>query len=88
MFNTTRKATGNTMITCNDCSHSISMNDLGVKPIQAATDMLRHMAFHNAGRAFPVQPAQYGSGTSNSLPLANSHSEPTRRLTSTFQPPN
>jgi hypothetical protein len=39
-------------MTCKDCGHEISVNKICLKPIQAATDMLRHMAAHNASRAF------------------------------------
>ena len=39
-------------MTCKDCGHEISMNKICEKPIQAATDMLKHMAAHNASRAF------------------------------------
>jgi hypothetical protein len=44
-------------MTCNDCGHAISMNKICEKPLQSATDMLKHMAAHNASRAFaPVGP--------------------------------
>jgi hypothetical protein len=39
-------------MTCKDCGHAVSMNEICEKPIQAATDMLKHMAAHNASRAF------------------------------------
>jgi hypothetical protein len=39
-------------MTCKDCRHEISVNKICEKPIQAATDMLKHMAAHNASRAF------------------------------------
>ena len=39
-------------MTCKDCGHAISMNQICEKPIQAATDMLKHMAAHNASHAF------------------------------------
>lgn len=43
-------------MTCKDCGHAISMNKLCEEPIQSATDMLKHMADHNASRAFaPVE---------------------------------
>jgi hypothetical protein len=41
-------------MTCKDCGHEISVNKICEKPIQAATDMLKHMAAHNASRAFAV----------------------------------
>ena len=37
---------------CKDCGHTISVNKICERPIQAATDMLKHMAAHNASRAF------------------------------------
>ena len=37
---------------CKNCGHEISMNKMCERPIQAATDMLKHMAAHNASRAF------------------------------------
>ena len=37
---------------CEVCGHEISMNKICERPIQAATDMLKHMAAHNASRAF------------------------------------
>ena len=52
MYKTTRKTSGSTLMTCKDCGHSVSMNQICEKPLQSATDMLRHMAAHNASRAF------------------------------------
>ena len=37
---------------CSDCGDSISMNKICKTPLQSATDMLKHMAAHNASRAF------------------------------------
>lgn len=54
MYTTTRNIAGGTLMTCKDCGHAISMNKLCEKPIQAATDILKHMAAHNASRAFAV----------------------------------
>jgi len=39
---------------CKNCGHAISVNKICERPIQAATDMLKHMAAHNASRAFAV----------------------------------
>jgi hypothetical protein len=39
-------------MTCKDCGHAISMNKICEMPIQSATGMLKHMAAHNASRAF------------------------------------
>jgi len=52
MYTTTRKMAGGTLMTCKECGHAISMNKICEKPIQSATDMLKHMAAHNASRAF------------------------------------
>ena len=52
MYTTTRNTAGGTLMTCKDCGHAISMNKICEKPIQAATDILKHMAAHNASRAF------------------------------------
>jgi len=44
-------------MTCKDCGHAVSMDRICETPLQSATDMLKHMAAHNASRAFaPVGP--------------------------------
>jgi hypothetical protein len=52
MYTTTRSIASGTLTTCNDCGHAISMNKICEKPLQSATDMLKHMAAHNSSRAF------------------------------------
>jgi hypothetical protein len=53
MYKTTRNNTdGTTLMICNDCGHAVSLNKLCEKPLQSATNMLKHMAVHNASRAF------------------------------------
>ncbi len=52
MYIRTRNIAGGTLMTCKDCGHAISVNKICERPIQAATDMLKHMAAHNASRAF------------------------------------
>jgi hypothetical protein len=53
MYKTSRNnAGGITLMICNDCGHAVSLNKLCEKPLQSATDMLKHMAAHNASRAF------------------------------------
>jgi hypothetical protein len=52
MYIRTRTIAGDTSMICKDCGHAISVNKICEKPIQAATDMLKHMAAHNASRAF------------------------------------
>jgi hypothetical protein len=52
VYKTTRNIAGDTFMTCKDCGHTISVNKICEKPIQAATDMLKYMAAHNASRAF------------------------------------
>jgi hypothetical protein len=54
MYKTIRNIAGDTFMTCNDCGHAISMNKICESPIQSATDILKHMAAHNASRAFAV----------------------------------
>jgi hypothetical protein len=54
MYKATRNIAGDASMTCKDCGHEISMNKMCERPIQAATDMLKHMAAHNASRAFAV----------------------------------
>jgi hypothetical protein len=39
---------------CKDCGHATSVNRICERPIQSATDMLKHMAAHNASRAFAM----------------------------------
>jgi len=52
MYITNRNMAGDTLMTCKDCGDAISMNKICEKPLQSATDMLKHMAAHNASRAF------------------------------------
>jgi hypothetical protein len=52
MYITTRNIAGGTFMTCGDCGHAISMNKICKTPLQSATDMLKHMAAHNASRSF------------------------------------
>jgi len=54
MYIRTRGIAGGVSMTCKDCGHAISVNKICERPIQAATDMLKHMAAHNASRAFAV----------------------------------
>ena len=54
MYIRIRGIAGGVSMTCKDCGHEISMNKICERPIQAATDMLKHMAAHNAARAFAV----------------------------------
>jgi hypothetical protein len=51
MYTTTRNIAGDTFMTCKDCGQAISMNKICEKPIQAATDILKHMAAHNVSGA-------------------------------------
>ena len=52
MYTATRRIVGGTFMACSDCGDSISMNTICQTPLQSATDMLKHMAVHNASRAF------------------------------------
>jgi hypothetical protein len=58
MYTTTRNILGGTLTACSDCGQLITMNKMCENPIQATTDMLRHMAAHSASRAFaaPTRP--------------------------------
>jgi hypothetical protein len=48
MYTTTRNISGGTFMTCKDCGHAVSMNMICDQPIQSATEILKHMAVHNA----------------------------------------
>ena len=52
MYTTSRNMAGGTVTICKDCGHAVTMNQMCEKPIHSATDMLKHMAAHNASRAF------------------------------------
>jgi hypothetical protein len=39
-------------MTCKDCGQALSMNKMCETPLQSATDILKHMAAHNASHAF------------------------------------
>ena len=52
MYTTIRRIVGGTFMVCSDCGDAMSMNKICENPIQSATDMLKHMAVHNASRAF------------------------------------
>jgi hypothetical protein len=52
MYTTTRRIAGGTFMVCSDCGDAMSMNKICKTPLQSATDMLKHMAAHNASRAF------------------------------------
>ena len=69
MYKTTRNIAGDTFMTCKDCGHAISMNKICERPIQAATDILKHMAAHNASRAFAVAAHVMGPEPEQSIPV-------------------
>jgi len=47
---------GATYMRCKDCGNTISVNKICEKPIQAVTDMFKHMAAHKASLVFaPVE---------------------------------
>jgi hypothetical protein len=52
MYVRIRSIAGDVSIRSKDCGHTISVNKICERPIQAATDILKHMAAHNASRAF------------------------------------
>jgi hypothetical protein len=41
-------------MTCKDCGHAVSMNKICEKPLQSASDILKHMALHNASHIIPT----------------------------------
>jgi hypothetical protein len=67
MYIRVRSIAGGTHMRCKDCGHEISMNKVCERPIQAATDMLKHMAAHNASRAFAVAASALGPEPENIL---------------------
>src|SRR5947199_4557977 len=79
MYTTTRNIAGGTLMTCKDCGHEISMNKICEKPIQSATDMLKHIAAHNASRAFAtaerVLAPEPNLAVASATPLFASHAE-------------
>jgi hypothetical protein len=56
MYIRIRNIAGGTHMRCKDCGHEISMNKMCERPIQAATDMLKHMAAHKASVESVVRP--------------------------------
>ena len=67
MYKTTRNIAGDTFMTCKDCGHAISMNKICESPIRSATDILKHMAAHNASRAFAVAARVMGPGPEQAI---------------------
>ena len=81
MYITTRNIAGGTFMTCGDCGHAISMNQICKTPLQSATDMLKHMAAHNASRAFAAlacvtQPEPKAVPSSEAAPVLAAFPEP------------
>jgi hypothetical protein len=60
MYIRIKSIAGGTHMRCKDCGHEISTNKICERPIQAATDMLKHMAAHTASRAFAVAASVMG----------------------------
>jgi hypothetical protein len=55
MYTTIRHLTGNTIMTCSECGHAMHMNQICERPIQVATQTLKHLATHNVARAFAAK---------------------------------
>jgi hypothetical protein len=55
MYTTTRNLAAGTFMTCKDCGHAVSMNKMCEKPLQTASDILKHMAAHNASHGIAVE---------------------------------
>jgi hypothetical protein len=54
MYIRTRTIADGISMICKNCGHAIGVNKICDKPIQTATDMLKHMAVHNVSRAVAV----------------------------------
>jgi len=63
-------------MTCADCGHEIRMNDVCEKPLQSATGMLKHIAAHNASRAFATAERVIGSEPTGAVVASSSLSTP------------
>jgi hypothetical protein len=53
MYTTTSNATG-IITTCSDCDYQISLNEICQRPLQAATEMLKHLTVHNARKPHTI----------------------------------
>ena len=48
MYTTTRGIACGTFMVCKDCGHAVGMNKMCEKPLQSASDILKHMAAHKS----------------------------------------
>ena len=77
---------------CSDCGNAIGMNQICKNPIQSATNMLKHMAVHNASRAFAsvannvAQPDADDAPSAESKPSLSASDQ--HWTASILQPPN
>jgi hypothetical protein len=94
MYITTRRiagGTGGTFMVCDDCGDAISINKVCENPIQSATDMLKHMAAHNASRAFAAVehvPQQEPDTAPSSEPAPSISASEQHWIASILQSPN
>jgi len=74
MYTTIRNIAGGTFMTCKDCGHAVSMNKMCEKPLQSATEILKHMATHNASHAFASGERVTGPEVEGVSAIASAHS--------------
>jgi hypothetical protein len=63
-----------------NCGDAISMNKVCENPIQSATDMLKHMAVHNASRAFAPVVEHLTQPEPEAAPFSELEDSPAPRL--------
>ena len=73
MYTTIRNITGSALMTCKDCGHAVSMNKMCETPLQSATDILKHMATHNASHAFASDERVTGPEVEGVSVIASAH---------------
>ena len=73
MYTTIRNIAGGTFMTCKDCGHAVSMNKMCETPLQSATDILKHMATHNASYAFASVERVTGAEVESVSVIASAH---------------
>lgn len=54
MYTTTRNIAGDTFMTCKDCGHTVSMNKMCEKPLQSASDILKHISACKSSQVIAV----------------------------------
>jgi len=87
MYTTTRNIAGGTFMTCKDCGHAVSMNKMCETPLQSATDILKHMATHNASHAFASVERVAGAEVEGVPVIASARSVSPARVDRTYDSP-